>query len=414
MRLLLILAAALPLRAQDNATPSVPPISAPAASMSGGSVKLIAYDAGGKVLDINGLYDFLGRVDRGSPADPARISLWASAPEGNGWVKPKASQMGALLMVGWDRLPRARLSLVWPISESGFANVWADKGGAGFTDGDVVYLNEEIALTQYRLFKEAWLKHLKDMVPAYEPGAKAKKLAGKAQSLMADAQASRGGARRAGAFDKALRATEIAWEKMVCESGLQIAHDEKYRPSLRFGLTLDESLLSRLDHFRWIVDMVKRSGANWVRLVFRPNPSDFAYAKEGSFNEYDGVVKELRAANIRVMGCLLATTQWPVTLTPEAYAERARNLVLHYRGQINSWEVGNEINGDWLGGAKTPMETDKVFAIYSAAAAEVKKVEPSLETVATLYWWDATAPDEEHSLFGWLAKYVPRGFGRNL
>lgn len=380
----------------------------------GSSVKLIAYDGGGHAMDLPKFLAFIGRADRKNPPDPAEAGIFAASPEGLAAAKPELKQSGALLTLRWEGLARIALSLPWPVAEDGFSTVWADKGGAGFSDGDVLYLNEEIALAQHRFFKEAWLKHTKDMDPAYQPGAKAKKLQARAQELMAEAQGLKEGAKRAAGFDKALKETALAWEKMLFEHGLQIAGHERFRKTLRFGLTLDESLLNRLDHYPWIIEAVKRSGANWVRLVFRSNPSDFAYAKRSSFNEYDAIVKDLRTQGLRVMGSILDTAQWPSNLTPELYAERTKNIVFHYHDQIRSWELGSELNGDWLGGIKTPLAPEKVFKIYSAAAARVKEIEPALETVATLYWWDGTAPDEEHSLFGWLSRYVPLGFGKDL
>ncbi|MDD5655939.1 MAG: hypothetical protein PHF00_01635 [Elusimicrobia bacterium] len=114
------------------------------------------------------------------------------------------------------------------------------------------------------------------------------------------------------------------------------------------------------------------------------------------------------------MGTVLDTGQWPSALTPQVYAERVKNLALHYRDRIRSWEVGSELNGDWLGGVRSPLSPSQVFRIYSTGAAKIKELDPSLETVATLYWWDGTAPDEEHSTTGWLKRYSRLGFGRDL
>ncbi len=380
-------------------------------SSSGGSIKLVAYDAKGRPMDLPKLLAFIGRADRKDGDDPG---IAVTAPDGMGWAKPRLEQTGSIVTLEWVELPRIILSLPWPVEDDGFSTVAVDREGRGFQDGDVVYLNEEIALSEYRLFKEAWLKHTKDMDPPYEPGAKAKKLAEEAKDDLAQAQASKEGAKRSESFDKALHAISLAWEKMLFEHGLELARNDRTKNTLRFGLTLDDSLLERLDHYQWIIETVKHSGANWVRLVFRPNPSDFTYAKLSSFNEYDEIVKELRAAGIRVMGCVLDTNQWPSELTPQVYAARTRNLVLHYSDPIKSWEVGVEINGNWLGGQKEPLSSQQVFKIFQAAAAQVKEIEPSLEVVGTLYWWDGTAPDEEHSLGGWLAMYVPKGFGRSV
>ena len=372
------------------------------------SAKLVAYDNQGRLLDAAKLAAYVGRADkRGGPA------VWGWSPEGLHAQRPALMQKGDALTLSWDKAPLLILSLPWPVADDGFSTVLVDRDGRGIANGDTIKLNEEIALTQYRLFKEAWLKHSKDREPKYQPSPKARHLADRARDAIAEAQLSQDPSQRAKLFDRALRDVSTAWQKLLAEHGAQVAAS-KAGGALRYGLTLDDSLLNRLDHYEWLIQEVERSGSNWVRLVFRPNPSDFGYEKQASFNEYDAAVKELRARNIRIMGCVLDTTQWPSSMTPALFAERARRLALHFKGQINSWEVGSELNGDWLGGRKSPLAPEDAFRIYQAAASELKRLDSSLETVATLYWWEGTAPDEEHTLFGWLSKYVPRGFGRDL
>ncbi len=326
----------------------------------------------------------------------------------------KLSSQGKLILGSWDKAERVRLELIWPVDEDGYNAVGADKGGAGFGDGELVFLDEEIAVTQYARFTESWKRRLSDWQPLYKPGKKAKELAAAAREAMAEAAGQKETRARVKAYHKTLQATALAWEKMLFEHGLQHALDERGTPGLRFGLTLDENLLKRLDDRDWIVSAVRRSGANWVRLVFRANPSDFLYSSRHSFNEYDGVVEELARKKIKVMGCVLDATAWPKTLTPELYAERTKNLVLHYRGKIASWEVGTELNGDWLGGVRAPFSPEQVYRTYTAGVNKVKELDLALETVATLYAWEETAPDREHALTGWLPEQVKRGFGRNL
>jgi hypothetical protein len=193
-----------------------------------------------------------------------------------------------------------------------------------------------------------------------------------------------------------------------------MALDERRAKDLRFGLTIDDSLLKRLDDVEWVAEASRRSGSNWVRVVFAPNPKDFLYTRLPSFNEYDHIIDELKKQKLQVMGCVLDTAQWPKSLTPELYAERVKSLVLHYKGKVDSWEVGAELNGDWLGGASAPFSPDEVFKIYSAGAARAKELVPEAEVVATLYAWEQTAPDRAHSLSGWLKTFVPRGFGTNV
>ncbi|MBI5631098.1 MAG: hypothetical protein HY921_09465 [Elusimicrobia bacterium] len=379
-------------------------------ALQANEIKFTAFDAQGRVMDLQAFLGFIGRADK-TKAPPA---ILVSSPDGLTAQKPTLKQEGASLVLGWEGLSRVSLSMVWPVAEDGFSAVWLDKGGPGYSEGETLQLNEEIALSQYRALKEAWTKHSREMEPAYRPSRKAEKTLAAAQSLLERAQAQASPAKRAALFNRALSQTARSWQTMLFEHGVQIAQDPKRGPGLRFGLTLHEAVLQRMSDYDWIIDMIQRSGANWVRVVFRSNPRDFTYAQPGSFNEYDAVVKALRDKNIRVMGCVLDTSQWPAALTPAIYAERAKNLVLHYRGLIHSWEVGSEINGHWLGGRAAPLPPEQAFRIYSEAAAQVKAVEASLETVATLYWQEAASPDEAHSLFGWLSRFVPEGFGQNL
>lgn len=386
-------------------------LSAPARAAT---VKIFAYDEKGADLDLTGLQRRLARADEKPPYEAERLPFWAfpidgkSAPE-----RVRLSRTGKLLFASWTGGP-ARLELVWPVAEDGFNAVSADNDGNGFTDGAAVFLSEEIALTQYRLYKESWRRRTTDWQPLYKPGKKAKDLAEKAKDAMAEASRQKEAPARAQAFAKALEATALAWEKTLFEHGLQHATDERRAKNYRFGLTLDDTLLQRMDDVEWAAEAVKRSGSDWVRLVFRPNGSDFLYSSLRSFNEYDGVVAELKNRKLKVMGCVLDTAQWPKTLTPEAYSERIKNIVLHYKGKIDAWEVGSEINGDWLGGSSAPLGLEQVYKIFTAGASKAKELDPEAETVVTLYWWEATAPDREHSFSGWLKTHAAKGFGKNI
>ncbi|MFI5347988.1 MAG: hypothetical protein ACHQ2Z_00460 [Elusimicrobiota bacterium] len=384
-------------------------LSAPARAAT---VKLFCFNEKGAALGLPGLLSRLARADDKHPA-AGKAAFWAfpldaaSAPS-----RVRLGQLGPLVTATWPG-GAARLELVWPVKDDGYSEVRADNGGNGFDDGAAVFLDEEIAMTQYRLFKESLARRASDSAPAYEIGKKAKGLAEDAKKAMADATREKEAPKRAAAFQEALRLTAQAWERSSFEYGLQLGTDERRAGRKRFGLTLDESLLKRLDELDWLAKEAAGAG-NWVRVVFRPNGGDFTYASGRSFNEYDGALKALRGRKLKIIGTILDTAQWPKTLTPEAYAARVRNIVLHYKGQVSTWEIGSEINGDWLGGASAPLDADRVFEIYSAGAAAARDADADAERMATLYWWESTAPDRTHSLSGWLARYVPRGFDRSV
>lgn len=385
-----------------------------AAPASAGTVKLFAFDAKGKPLEGRALAARLARADEKDPW-AAPLPFWARPLDET--LPPQRvtlAEQGQLLTLSWDKGRKVRFELVWPVAEDGYNAVLADKGGEGFADGEVLFLNEELAATQYRLFKESWKRRTTEDSPVYKPGAKSKALAEKAKNAVAEAARQKDASARAQASEAALTAIALAWEKMLFEHGLQLALDERRAKDLRFGLTFDESLLKRLDDVEWAAEAARRSGSDWVRVVFAPNGKDFLYQRLPSFNEYDHIVETLKKNKLKVMGCVLDTAQWPKALTPELYAERVKNLVLHYKGKVDSWEVGSEINGDWLGGASAPLSLDEVFKIYSAGASKAKELAPETELVATLYAWEQTAPDPAHSLSGWLKNYSKRGFGKDL
>jgi hypothetical protein len=385
-----------------------------ATSSPAATVTLYAYDEQGQMLDLPAVIARLSRADDKNP-DPDKLPFWAFPNESKAVpTRVKLSKKEKLITASWPSAGPARLELIWPVKEDGYSGVIMDNEGSGFPDGATIALDEEIAKTQYRRFMDSWKKHTTDWQPLYAPGNKAKDLAEDAKQAMADAARQTMPDKRAVGFQKALHAVALAWEKFLYEHGLQIARHEKYGKKSRFGLTLDDSLIKRIDDFEWIAQSVQRSGSDWVRVVMRPNAADFTYAEHRSFHEYDAIIDELRKRNLKIMITILDTAQWPRTMTPPTYAERVKNIVLHYKGRASSWEVGSELNGDWIGGASNPMSPDQVYRIFSAGAAQAKKLDPTTETVATLYWWEQTAPDRAHSLSGWLNRFSNEGFGKSV
>lgn len=384
-------------------------LSAPARAAT---VKLFAFDEKGRPLDLPGLLARVGRADDKLPRDPAAAPIWADPIDGKSPPeRVRLAQTGPLITASWSGGP-AVLRLVWPAPEDGYSAVVADDGGHGFDDGAAVFLDEEIALSEYRILKES-LRALADS-GAYAPSSKERRLKDAAKAAVADAEKLKDAGARARAFSRALRAVALARETELFERGRRRLSDRAFARQARFGLTLDAGLLKRMDDLDWIVNSIAHSRTNWVRLVFAPNPRDFVYANAASFDEYDAIVAALKKHGLKILGATLDTAQWPRLLTPELYAARARNLAARYKGRVDAWEAGSELNGDWLGGARAPLSSDRVFAIYSAAPAAIRAADPRAEIVATLYGWEETAPDRAHSLSGWLGTYVPQGFGRGV
>lgn len=372
-------------------------LAAPAAAKT---LALDAFDAEGKPLVGPALVAHIAPHSRRPPeAGGIYVTDLDDVPAtGRPWLVEAASAT----TIAWSGPTRVKISLPWPINDDGFSTVSLDNDGAGYADGDRVLLNEAVALTQYRLFKESLEERMTRREPNYKPTRKSKDQQEAASAAMAAAKRETEPTRKAALYEKALTRLSTAWATVLFEHGAQVAAHPKLGPALRWGLTLDETLSSRVADFDDIAKRVGTSGANWVRVVFRKNTEDFAYATERSFIEYDAIVAELKKRKVHIMGSVLDSTMWPSDIEPKRLETRTRNLVMKYKDVIRSWEVASEPNGAWHGGGRGAISDETIARSVKAAAAEVKQIDPSLETVATLYWWEGTANDDRHPTFAWL------------
>ena len=380
------------------------------------SVRVLAYDDDGRLLDTA---SFLRHI---APAAAARKGV---APDASGLFatdlqdepvpgRPWCVADSTTPAWAWTGPEKVQFSLPWPVPDDGFSTVQLDGEGSGYVDGQTLLLNEEAAKAAWRRLREAVEARTQSFTPRYAPGKDFQKSETQAKAALVEAQASPDPRRRARLFDKALSSISRAWQVMLFEHGRQAAADPKVRAGLRFGLTLEEALIDRLPEHQWIAGKLASSGADWVRLVFRPNPEDPTYAQARSFPLYDGFLRELKGRGIKTTGVVLDASPWPKGLDAQAYAERARNLVSHYKGSIRSWEVASKPNATWVGSRKDPLSDETVLSAVLGAASEAKRADPEAETVATLYWWEGTAQDDRRALFPWLKWSLPKGFGKDV
>jgi hypothetical protein len=111
-----------------------------------------------------------------------------------------------------------------------------------------------------------------------------------------------------------------------------------------------------------------------VRLVFDP---------ENAVSDYAKGIEEL-GKYAYLMGELIDSDSMTL-YTADQVRERAEEFVTAYGGQIDIWEIGNEINGEWVG--KDPQEINaKVQAAYEV----VSKLHHS-KTAITLNYWSGPA-----------------------
>ncbi|MFI5533273.1 hypothetical protein ACIA8O_32500 [Kitasatospora sp. NPDC051853] len=82
------------------------------------------------------------------------------------------------------------------------------------------------------------------------------------------------------------------------------------------------------------------------------------------------------------------------------YHDRTAGLLAAFGGRIDLWEVGNEVNGGWLGPAEevTAKVTDAYRQVVAAGG----------RTALTLYYNPGCAEDPEHEMLPWARAELPQ------
>ena len=137
-----------------------------------------------------------------------------------------------------------------------------------------------------------------------------------------------------------------------------------------------------------------------VRIVFQRGDSPGTYA---------GAVRQL-GSHANLMGEILDSTAVRHTSVAE-YRARTRSYVDRFGNAIDIWEIGNELNGKWLG--RPGSINAKVQAAYDVV--EKENAHLDLRSAVTLNYWpshDCYAHSWERTLD--FARHMPRAVRRGV
>lgn len=312
-----------------------------------GRVVLTVHDTAGRRLDWRAFrrVQAAGHGEAGENdqlADPRTLAPIAAWP---------LERMGDGPGFAWPGRPAA-LTLAWPTSSQGYANLIVDVPGPGRYE--LTLLAARQAVEELRGTRSA--------------------LASRARVLLARAERSRGAAGMwaARSLDAAHRATVAAWSKP--------RRGERVR-----GVTFDRVPASDAPYAS--VAALFGRGA-WIRLVLDldTTPADYA-----------GAVARAHAHGLRVVGELLDSSD-AAKVPLAAFRTRVATFVGGLP-DMDAWEVGNEVNQRDLG--------PDGLAKLTFAARYVKEHAPRARTLLTLYW-QLGEDDPQHSVFAWLAAHGDR------
>lgn len=113
--------------------------------------------------------------------------------------------------------------------------------------------------------------------------------------------------------------------------------------------------------------------------------------------DYAPTNTELRKESY-IMGELLDSA-YVNQYTAAQYAARTTEYLDQFGGNVDLYEVGNEVNGEWLG--TTSSVVTKIYDAYQKVEAR------GLRTAITLYYNIGCEPDAAHNMFTWAQNNIP-------
>ncbi len=155
-------------------------------------------------------------------------------------------------------------------------------------------------------------------------------------------------------------------------------------PERIWGVTVD-----RIDHVRAVVESLRKLPARpMTRVVFDESVPP---------REYRDAVAEIHAVSA-VMGELLDSSAMK-EMSLEKHRRRTSQYLSTLGDGVDVWEIGNEVNGDWLG------PTGGVVAKISDAYDQVKTL--GKKAALTLYYNAGCVADPAFEMFTWAGKHLP-------
>lgn len=164
---------------------------------------------------------------------------------------------------------------------------------------------------------------------------------------------------------------------------------------IMYGVTID-----RINHLDQTISALGRLPTRLTsRIVFDENIQPQTYTE---------AVSRLRQ-DTDLMGNLLDSL-YIKDYSVDRYAQRARDYVQSFHNDIAIWEVGNEINGEWLLNRNEPrsLVVDKLKSAYDTVRQYGGK------TAITLYYNEGCWDIPEHEMFRWVRSELPVSLKQNI
>jgi hypothetical protein len=162
-------------------------------------------------------------------------------------------------------------------------------------------------------------------------------------------------------------------------------------PNRFYGITLDN--VTRLDEI--VASLIHLPQRPAVRIAFDPGVPPAGYRRAVAAISKVAYVMAEPVDSSEVAG-----------YTTNEYIARFKNYVTTFGEQVSLWEVGNEVNGDWLGpAARVRADIAGAFRVVTTAREQ---------TALTLSYEPGCAGDRAHDMWTWAARNIPAAMKQGL
>ncbi len=159
-----------------------------------------------------------------------------------------------------------------------------------------------------------------------------------------------------------------------------------------FGVTIDDPWGDR-------TDLIEAFSAHCIKPTAR-----IVFDEGVAASEYDAPVAELEPYCF-IMGEIL-DSYYVKAYSVQQYLERTTEYLGRFEEEVSIWEVGNEINGEWLGDADSVVK--KIEGAWQIVADKGNKA------AVTLYYNNACYENPQNEMFTWINENLSDSMKQNL
>ena len=138
-------------------------------------------------------------------------------------------------------------------------------------------------------------------------------------------------------------------------------------------------------------------------LSFKPT-TRIVFDENVAASNYVNAASQIHTVSF-VMGEILDSF-YMKNITTDAYSARTAEYMNALGDNVDIWEIGNEINGEWLG--DTPTVVAKMNAAYNVVKAKGKKAE------LTLYYNELCWASQSNEMFTWAQNNISAAMKQGL